>query len=531
MQLEHVPGPIVGAVVGLTYFGAAQYVIWLNDPVNAGGGYWPAAGITLGALVLLPASRWAWVLGAIVVAEIGGGAIHDYPLAATSWWAAGNVTEPLVAVLLLRLLGREGRLTPIGELVPFLVCGVVVGPLVGASIGSWGTVLEYDREWSEVMTKWWAGDGLGVLVVAPLLLSVRERAGRRRSPLEAAVLAVIVLVVPLLAFRGWDREWDATLPYLVFPLVAWAALRFGVRGAAVAGFAVAEVANLATALGYGPFELAAGGGVHDVTLLQLFLASALTAALVAATFVHDALDRARLYERQRSVTDALQQSVLPEALPGDGGLELAARYAPASPDAALHVGGDWYDAFLRPTGELALVVGDIAGHDLDAAVVMSQLRNGLRSLLLELREPHLVLGALDRQVRAFDGPLATVILAQYADGDLCWSNAGHPPPLLARADGSVAYLGGEAQPLLGLGNTTYGVERATLGSGDAIVIFTDGLVEHRGWSLEEGLAHLAELVRTAGTRDAESLCDLLLTGGLDGRRREDDVCVLVARRP
>lgn len=105
---------MAAAAVGLCYFVLAQYVIWLNDPVHAGAGYWPANGVTLAALLLLlPAGRWAWVLGAVVVAEIGGGAFHGYPLSATSCWAAGNVAEPLVAAVLLRRFGDGARLVPL----------------------------------------------------------------------------------------------------------------------------------------------------------------------------------------------------------------------------------------------------------------------------------------------------------------------------------------------------------------------------------------------------------------------------------
>src|SRR5215207_10301371 len=90
-----VPGPAVAAVVGLCYFALAQYVIWLNDPVNAGAGYWPAAGVTVVALLLLPVRRWGWVIGAVAAAEVGGDALHHYPFAASSWWALANVAGPV----------------------------------------------------------------------------------------------------------------------------------------------------------------------------------------------------------------------------------------------------------------------------------------------------------------------------------------------------------------------------------------------------------------------------------------------------
>lgn len=527
-----VPGPVIAGVVGVGYFALAQYVIWLNDPVRAGAGYWPAAGLTLAALVVLPARRWGWVLGAVVVAEIGGGALQDYPLEATSWWAAANVAVPLVAALLLRRFGHGGRLAPVGDLLWFLLAGVVVGPFVGAAIGSVGTSSAFGTDQVDVLLKWWAGDGLGVLVVSPLLLCFRERPATRRAPVEAAALAVTTLVVSVLVFRNWHPVWDVVTPYAVFPLLAWAGIRFGIRGAAITGFAVAEAANLATALHYGPFHLVAGPTGHAITALQLYLTVAVGAGLLIATLVHDTVARTRLYERQRSVADALQEAVLPDRLPTVPGLTFAARYLPASSDAAVHVGGDWYDAFELPNGRTAFVVGDVAGHDLAAAVVMGHLRNGLRSLLIELDDPAQVMAALDRQLTTSDdAALATVIIAVVDDGEIRWVNAGHPPLLLAPAEGPAGYLDGGPDPMIGIGigQGHYVSRVAPLRPGDLVVGFTDGLVEHRTWSLDEGFAHLVRLVDTTPTRDPERVCDLLLAEGLGGRHPEDDACILAVR--
>lgn len=530
--VDRAPGPVVGVVVGLSYLALAQYIIWLNDPVNAGAGYWPAAGITLAALLLVPARRWPWVLGAVVVAEIGGSALHGYPVAASAWWAAGNAAEPLVAAVVLRRLGRgSGRLSPLHDLLAFLACGVVLGPLVGAVIGSVGTHLEFGRPWPEVAVKWAIGDGLGVLVVAPLLLCWREEAGPRRSRLEGVALAVLVVAAPFVAFRSWSSEWDVVLPYVVFPMLMWASVRFGVRGAAVTGFALAEVASIGTALGYGPFHDAATADDRRVAVLQVFLGTALTAGLVIATFVADSLRRARAYEHQRSAASALQAAVLPEQLPEVPGVELAARYAPAFVDASLHVGGDWYDVFALPSGATALAIGDVAGHDLPAAVVMAQLRNGMRSLFMETEDAAHVLAALDRQLAlGGDGVIATAICASYRDGVVTWANAGHPPLLLAAADGSVRLLEDDPCPVLGIGDGEHRTHTVALAPGDVLVGFTDGLVEHRSWPLGEALDSLVSLVERTPTREPDALCSVLLEQGLGGRRREDDVCVLVARR-
>lgn len=530
--LSAVPGPVVSAVVGLSYVALAQYVIWLNDPVNAGAGYWPAAGLTLVALLLLPVRRWGWVVGAVVVAELGGDAVHGYPLAASSWWAAGNVAEPVVAALLLRRLGHGARLAPLGALVPFLLAGVVVGPLVGAAIGSVGTSTVYDTSQVDVLIKWWAGDGLGVLVVAPLLLCFREPAVPGRSRLEVAATATAAVAATLVSFRDWSQEWDVVLAFLVFPVMMLASVRLGIRGAAIIGFVVAELANLATAVGHGPFNLVGDDNPHAVTVLQVFLASVLTTALVIATLVHDALERTSKYEGQRSVANAFQVAALPRRLPAVPGLALAACYAPAAADDALHVGGDWYDAFPLPGGATAFVIGDVTGHDLGAAVVMGQLRNGLRSLLTELRDPGLAMAAMDRQLAATstDLTLATVVIAVYDEGCLRWANAGHPPLLFAPVAGPVRYLCETPNPLLGLGRSRYDTHRTRLDDGDLVVAFTDGVAEHRTWPLDDALAHLARLVATAPSRDPQPLGDRLLAHGLGGRRREDDACLVVIRR-
>ena len=286
--LRGLPGPLLAAVIAIAYFALAQYVIWLNDPVNAGAGYWPAAGVTLAALLLLPVRRWTWVVVGAAVAEAGGDLLHHYPAGGIAWWTAGNVAGPLVGAVLLRRFGGGGHLTPLQRLVPFLLFGVVTGPLVSAIIGSTGTAQAFGRAQTDVLFRWWPGDALGVLVWAPLLLCPRERRVVARSRLEFAVIIAAVTAVTLLAFREWHVAWDVVLPYLVLPVLMLAGVRLGIRGAAVAGFVVAELANLATALDYGPFRLLGDSDEYAVTVLQVFLAATLVATLVIATLAEGA---------------------------------------------------------------------------------------------------------------------------------------------------------------------------------------------------------------------------------------------------
>jgi len=299
---------VVFLVVGLAYLAVSQYVMLLNDPVNLGAGFWPAAGLTLGALLLLPERRWAWVIGAIAAAESGGSLAHGYPLSASVWWTAGNCLEPLVGATLIRHFGNQrGRLVPLPNLLIFLVGAVVIAPLIGASVGSVGSIVSIGNPFWQVWPKYVIGDALGVLVVAPAVLSWREpRTGR--SLLETALLVVCLSAICLLAFRNWPSAYDAILPYLVVPFLTWAALRFGIRGAAWAVLLAANVANAATAMGYGPFAIEGGPVGHAITLLQIFLVITAATALILAALVDDLTDRRHAEAALRQQAELLDKA-------------------------------------------------------------------------------------------------------------------------------------------------------------------------------------------------------------------------------
>jgi serine phosphatase RsbU (regulator of sigma subunit) len=251
--------------------------------------------------------------------------------------------------------------------------------------------------------------------------------------------------------------------------------------------------------------------------------------------------QAREAEQERhaavqGIAEALQRSLLTEPHEPDH-LEIAVRYLPAASQA--QVGGDWYDAFLLGDGRTALVIGDVTGHDRHAAAAMAQVRNVLRGVAHSRQEPPAaVLTALDRAMGdlAVD-TLATAVLATVEQGPehaargvrlLRWSNAGHPPPVLIAADGTVSLLETEPELLLGLDPATPRTDHTReLGPGATVVLYTDGLVERRGSSLDEGLAWLVGAVAHGAELSLQELCDRLL-GGLAGAV-EDDVALLVLR--
>lgn len=168
----------------------------------------------------------------------------------------------------------------------FFALGVVAAPLVGATIGSLGSILFYDFPVLEAWPKYYVGDALGVLVMTPAILCWKHRS-RLRPMVERVLLPTSLVLVTVLVFRNWSGVWDATLrPYVVLPFLLWAGLRFGVRGAAIGGLVVANIANAATAYGFGPYASAVAD-THAMTLLQVFLVIALGSVLVLGSLVED----------------------------------------------------------------------------------------------------------------------------------------------------------------------------------------------------------------------------------------------------
>jgi PAS domain S-box-containing protein len=246
-----------------------------------------------------------------------------------------------------------------------------------------------------------------------------------------------------------------------------------------------------------------------------------------------AIDNARLYTQEHSAAAALQRGLLP-ALPVVPGLDLAARYLTGTDGA--QVGGDWWDVLPLPDGATGLAVGDVMGHDMAAAAAMGQLRSVLRSYAWEGDTPASVLDRLDRLVQGLEtAQLATVIYARLEPapgpgGRLRWGNAGHLPPLLQSPDGSVCLLDDGASVLIGAPAIEERAEATRpMSVGSTLLLYTDGLLERRGESLDEGLARLVEVVgRHDPSAGAEELCRRVQSE-LTSDALDDDVALLAVR--
>ncbi|TCP42652.1 serine phosphatase RsbU (regulator of sigma subunit) [Tamaricihabitans halophyticus] len=255
---------------------------------------------------------------------------------------------------------------------------------------------------------------------------------------------------------------------------------------------------------------------HDLNLLQV-VADRLALA-----------SQAHLSSSQRAATKTLQRSLLPARLPATPGMAFAGRYVPGARES---VGGDWYDVFELPGGEFGIVMGDVAGHGLPAAVVMGRLRSALRAYALETTDPGAVLDKLDRKATHFEAnTMATVAysVVEPASGRLRVSLAGHLPPLMAAPRREAEFLDVPVDPPIGV--VYSGQRRSTtvaLPAASVVCWYTDGLIERRDRLLDDGLEALR---RTTCFDTAEALCGLMMSTFVDAQAPDDDTAILVMRR-
>ncbi|MET7607165.1 SpoIIE family protein phosphatase [Streptomyces avermitilis] len=261
------------------------------------------------------------------------------------------------------------------------------------------------------------------------------------------------------------------------------------------------------------------------------------------------IDNARLYRREHERALILQRSLLPPGDPEASGLDIACRYLPGN--AATEVGGDWFDVIELPGHRTALVVGDVMGRGLRAAVAMGELRTAVRTLALLDLEPAEVLSALDEIARGLGTPggvqQATRTARQPRDADLSevylatcvyavydsvtrrctFANAGHLPPVLVEPGETALMLDVPPGMPLGVGGEPFEEVEVELPEGALLALYTDGLVESRDHPLDEGLQAFVGAL-TDPTSPLEDVCDHVLNT-LDTHHGEDDIALLMAR--
>jgi serine phosphatase RsbU (regulator of sigma subunit)/DNA-binding NarL/FixJ family response regulator/anti-sigma regulatory factor (Ser/Thr protein kinase) len=239
-----------------------------------------------------------------------------------------------------------------------------------------------------------------------------------------------------------------------------------------------------------------------------------------------ALANASAYERERRTAAALQTGLLPQGVPALRHGQIAVRYLPAFGGPA--VGGDWYDAIVLPNGRLGIAIGDVTGHGAEAAVLMGQLRTALRAYALEGSPPGVVVSRLNGLALSLgDDAMATLVYA-VLDATLrsgAFVSAGHPAPIRISATGAENLLVRSSPPVGASGGSTFEEHGFALAAGDALCLYSDGLVEERGADFPERERALLDALGTPAA--AEVLCERALAALRPHGAADDDVALLV----
>ncbi|MGC5038249.1 PP2C family protein-serine/threonine phosphatase [Streptomyces sp. DT190] len=246
----------------------------------------------------------------------------------------------------------------------------------------------------------------------------------------------------------------------------------------------------------------------------------------------EANERLRLaHAREREVALSLQAAMLPAPMPV-GHHRAAVRYRPAV--GTLNVCGDWYDLVDLPGDRIAVAVGDVVGHGLEAAGVMGQLRSALSAAARVADGPARALEALGLYSRHVAGAESTTVVKIYVDWDtrtLTYSSAGHPPPALLHPDGTVAFLDRATDPPLGARpeHVPRPEARVAFDEGATLVLYSDGLIERRDEDIDVGLSRLADSLVRHGRAGPEALADALLADLLPPADTIDDTVLVIIR--
>lgn len=480
---------------------------------------WPPTGIAVVALLSFGVRLWP----AITLAALLVNAPINPSLGGAMLIAVGNTAAPLLAVGLLQAAGFRSDLDRLRDALALVLLGALTSMALSAALGTTALLMDGTISRNDVASTWalwWAGDATGVLVFAPLLLSLRRvRQLSWRRWLEATVVITSLAFVAYLVFHSQYSD-----TYLVFPLLILAAVRYGQLGASLAAVTVVGITVWAAIDEVGPFA-------HTTLLHRMLMLQTYDAVIALTSFVLAAImtERVRALAREHRNAETLQRSLLPDRLPIVPGVEFASRYLPGG--AGLEVGGDWYDVFTLPHGRLGLTIGDVVGRGLTAAATMGQLRTALRAYAIETGSPAEVVQRLSQLIAEFEAAHMATLTYAVLDPNartLSFASAGHPPPLLVGPDGLASYLMEGRSAPLGVTKAAQAEATVTIRPGSTLVLYTDGLIESRRGSIDKSM----EALRTAVEGHHGDLDSLLDDRVLRPPRPEssgDDVALLMVR--
>jgi serine phosphatase RsbU (regulator of sigma subunit)/anti-sigma regulatory factor (Ser/Thr protein kinase) len=565
-------------VVALAYYVGAQLGLTLSLVGDIVTPLWPPTGIAVAAFVLWGRQLWPAVAVAAFAVNAPNFAL-DAPLGTALVSAlvtsAGNTVAPLAAAILLERVGFRRQLDRLRDALSIVLLAALASMLLSATIGTAALLLAGTidaRSIPSAWIVWWTGDAMGVLAVTPFLLSLPLFRELPRWPAKQWAEAVAILVA-VIAATTWGVQ-SLNVLFLALPVVGWAAWRLQLRGAAPAALIASGIITWSAANDMGPF--AGRSLVDQMLMLHAFNASVTLTSFVLAALVTERNQAARALEqsavelesrvnertaelskvnerlvseireryeaqqqlikeearaeREHDIAETLQRSLLPHHLPDVPGVGLAARYVPATTD--VQIGGDWYDVLQLPGGQVGVAIGDVAGHGLQAAAAMAQMRMALRVYALQDLSPSTVVRNVHRL--AMQLPLPEMVTLLYAVLDpatrqVRFSSAGHPPALVLDEEGTSYLADGLAPPIGVTPEAQYDEVATVLRPGSTLILYTDGLVERRGVSITDGLERLGREAGAAAEQDLDDLCDHLITSLIEKSHVADDVALIAVR--
>ena len=520
---------LVLLLVALAYLVAAKLGFTLAFATKQVTAVWPPTGIALAALLLGGYRVWPGIwLGAFA-----SNALTSEPIWTAAAVATGNTLAPVFGTFLLRRFHFENALDRVRDVLLLALLGSAVAMTVSATNGVADLALARIVSWSafpSVWWVWWTGDAMGVLFVAPLLLTWITSIGRTEraegGPIELGVLAATTLGASSVSFLT-----NVPLRFSVYPFVIWTALRFRQRETAAAIAVISGFAIWATAHGVGPWTT----GSLDARLVQLdswmcvFAITGLVLGAITAERQAARVELQALLEHTRRSAELLQGAFLPERLPQRAGLRCDALYIAAEREAL--IGGDWYDAFELPDGRIVFSIGDVAGHGLEAAVTAARLRRSILVAAFEADDPAEILAKVGGARGPEQSVPATAIVAILSRdlASLRYASAGHPPAIVAGPN-----IRGHC---LAHGGLPFGVgvfvasetHTAALEPGAALLFYTDGLTEFDHDIEGAERATLQAVTRLVENPQMERPAAFIQRSVMGSQRPADDTVLLVVQ--
>jgi len=525
--------------VVVAYALGAQVALLLIEASGLQGVLFIPSGITVAFLLRLPRRRWWVVLLGAAVTEFVMDVSSGYMTSQALGFVAANVAEPLVGASIVYAACEAVDLARRRHLIWFIAGAVLIGPAVGAAIGAGADRLFGGDDFLITFGQWWLGDALGVILVGGAILAWGSSLDRRRITSVSGMILITGSIALTLIVFGLS---DLPVVFSVLIGVVVAGVVFGVRAVTITSLVIALTIAIVLIFDSEPV-LVGMAPSSALVLIKLQLGLFTLAGLLIAAESHErelasreairaaleseAWQRQRELDRDLAVT--LQRGLLPDRIPTRPGVDIAARYEAAGE--TQEVGGDWYDTIQLPDDRLALVVGDMVGHGMEAMISMGRTRTALSALAVHSESPSALLSELDQFVSQSAGSTYATIFYAVLDlqaGTVTYSSAGHPPALLVSPDGSLNWLDeAQTEPVYGRPSTRIQASIA-FDPGSCLILYSDGLIEQRGQSLAVGLDLLERHGRELVDQTPEVICDELFRR-VAGSDRDDDVVILVVK--